>query len=184
MQCVDAAERLLASEPGASDQGEFEQHVVSCTACTSVARGLQRLDLIVRSVLVVPPPLDLQRELAQLMLAEAAAPVGGVWWERLAAWLNAAWMPQRVALQGVAVLLVAITGWQVFGALSSVQPVFGDASYAMQLVIASPASTYLSGVHLDVQSLGVWSVVGLIGWALSDDTILSGRLAALRKRLP
>jgi hypothetical protein len=81
-------------------------------------------------------------------------------------------------------VVVAITGWQLFGALSNVQPVFGDAGYAMQLVIASPASSYLSGVHMDLQSLGVWSIVGLVGWAVSDDNILSGRLAALRQRLP
>lgn len=184
MQCLDVTERLLASEPDAADLGELEQHVVSCRACTSVARGLQRLDVVVRSVVVVTPPLDLQRGLSRLVLAEAAAPLNGSWWERLGAWLNGAWMPPRVALQGVSVLLVTMAGWQIFGALSSVQPILGDASYAMQLVIASPATTYLSGVHLDVQSLGVWSIVGLIGWAFSDDTIFSGRLAALRKRLP
>ena len=184
MQCVDVTERLLAGEPNAPDQREVAQHVVTCAGCTSIARGLRRLDTVVRAVVVVAPPMDLQRELARLVLAETAAPVSASWWERFSAWLRSAWAPQRVALQGALVLVVALTGWQVFGALSSVQPVVGDAGYALQLVVASPASTYLSGVHLDGQSLGVWSIVGLIGWALSDDNILSGRLAALRKRLP
>lgn len=184
MQCVDVTERLLAGEAGAGDQHELEQHVVSCGRCRSVAGGLRRLDITLKSVLLVTPPMDLQRQLADLVMTQTAAPAESSWWMRFSAWLNGAWMPQRLALQGVSAVLVAVTGWQLFGALTSVRPVLGDASYALQLVIASPASTYLSGVQVDLQSLGLWSVVGLVGWALTDDNILSGRLAALRTRLP
>src|SRR5205807_2445257 len=115
-----------------------------CARCAHVAHGLGRLDDLVRSSMVVTPPLDLQRRLAQLALA-AAVPKATPWWTRIPQairelsigdWL--AQRPQMVAAQGLAAVMVALASWQIFGWLSAVQPVLGDVGYAMELVVGSP----------------------------------------------
>jgi hypothetical protein len=91
-----------------------------------------------------------------------------------------------VAAQGLAAVMVALASWQVFGWMSAFQPVIGDVGYAMQLVIASPAVVYLGGLQLDLQSLGIWSVVGVLGWLVSENGALGRRLSSFtdRFRLP
>jgi hypothetical protein len=80
-------------------------------------------------------------------------------------------------------MLVALVGWQVFGWFNAVRPVIGDVGYAMQLVAASPASIYMGGVQVDLQSLGMWSLVGAFGWLVSDAGPV-GRWLARRIHLP
>jgi hypothetical protein len=82
--------------------------------------------------------------------------------------------------------MVALASWQIFGWLTAFQPVIGDIGYAMQLVVASPAVVYLGGLQLDVQSLVIWSVVGALGWLVSENGVLGQRLSSItnRFRLP
>lgn len=184
MQCVDVTELLLAADP-ASDP-EVERHVSSCVHCEHVARGLRRLDAVLTSTLIVTPPLELQRQLAQLAL-EAARPQPTPWWRRLSevglpGWL--AQQPQMVAAQGLAAVMLALASWTVFGWFTAFQPVVGDVAYAMELVAASPAPVYLGGLQIDLQSLGLWSLVGIVGWLLSENGLIGRRVSSMRPRLP
>jgi anti-sigma factor RsiW len=184
MQCIEATDKLLASEQGLDP--ELERHVATCARCAHVATGLERVDAVLASTLVVTPPLDLQRRLAQLAV-DAAQPAPDPWWRRLAALNLTGWLaqrPQMVAAQGLAAVMLALASWQIFGWLSVVQPVLGDVTYAMELVAASPAVTYLGTVQIDLQSLGIWSVVGIAGWLVSEDGLIGRRIAASGLRLP
>ncbi|HEV7662246.1 MAG TPA: hypothetical protein VGQ62_01830 [Chloroflexota bacterium] len=184
MQCVDVTERLL-SDDAASD-AELDGHVADCAVCACVARGLNRLDGVLRVSMVVAPPLDLQRQLAELALS-AARPQGRPWWQRLSELNLAGWLaqqPQMVGAQGLAAVMLALASWQILGFVSTFQPVLGDVGYAMQLVAASPAAVYLGGMQIDVQSLGVWSLVGLVGWLVSEDGLIGRRFFSSRSRLP
>jgi hypothetical protein len=184
MRCEDITEQLLARDSG--EDVKLDVHLAGCQQCMHVARGLRRLDSVLGATLTVAPPLELQRQLAQLAL-DAARPVSVPWWSRalrgeldLSGWFVL--RPHVVAAQGLAAMMLALAGWQVFGFLSTVRPVVGDVGYAMQLVAASPAAIYLGGLPIDLQSLGLWSVVGLGGWLVSENGILGRRLSALITR--
>jgi hypothetical protein len=88
-----------------------------------------------------------------------------------------------VAAQGLAAVLLALASWQIFGWVTTFQPVVGDVAYALELVIASPAAVYMGGLQIDLQSLGLWSVVGIVGWLISEDGLI-GRRFSNRPRLP
>ena len=187
MQCVDVTERLLVDELGSDP--ELDRHVAECARCGHMVRGLDRLDILLTSSVVVTPPLELQRQLAQLAL-EYARPQTP-WWTRATDALGQlnladvlARRPQMVAAQGLAAIMLALASWQVFGWMTAFQPVVGDAAYAMQLVAASPASVYLSGLPFDLQSMSLWSAVGIVGWLISENGWLGRRLSATRLRLP
>lgn len=184
MRC-DAVIDLLLSD-AAAVEGRVGEHLAACPRCQHVAHGLQRLEGVLRSAVVVQPPLELQHRLAALVDA-AARPRPETdstpWWSRL---LSGEWLrlsPNLAAAQGVAAMVLALVGWQVFGWLNAVRPVVGDVGYAMQLVVASPASIYVGGFQVDAQSLGMWSAVGACGWLLSDAGPV-GRWLARRSRLP
>ncbi len=188
MQCVDVTERLLVDELG--NDPELDRHVASCARCAYALNALNRLDAVLTSSLVVAPPLDLQRQLAQLAL-EYAHPPTVSWWTRaisvvgplnLANWL--AQRPQMIAAQGLASIMLALASWQIFGWLTAFQPMVGDVALAVQLVVASPASIYLGGLQFDLQSMGLWSIVGIAGWLISENGWLGRRLSATRLRLP
>jgi anti-sigma factor RsiW len=184
VQCVEITERLLEIEPGGD--AEVDRHVAECARCAHVAHGLRRLDGVFRATFVVAPPLDLQRQLAQLAL-DSARPQALPWWRRLGELKVSGWLaqqPQMVAAQGLAAVMLALASWQIFGLVSTFQPVVGDVGYAMELVAGSPAAAYLSGLQIDVQSLGVWSVVGIVGWLVSEDGLIGRRLSSTRLRLP
>ena len=184
MQCVDVAERLLVDDLGSDP--ELDQHVAECPRCTYTARKIAHLDAVLGSTLVVAPPFELQQRLAQLA-HEAARPRSVPWWARLGQ-LNLADLlaqrPQMVAAQGIAAVLLALSSWQLFGWLSSLHLVVGDVGYSMELVAASPAVVYLGGLQIDLQSLGLWSVVGIIGWLVSEDGLIGRRIASTGLRLP
>ena len=77
--------------------------------------------------------------------------------------------PNVVIAQSLTALMVVLAGWQVIGWLNNWTPVLGDVPYAMELVASSPAVVYLNGLQgVDVQSLLMWSGVGLVGWMLSE----------------
>jgi hypothetical protein len=148
------------------------------------------VDDVLRSSLLVTPSLELQRQLLQVALAAARPPVKP-WWVRipetlgqvnLAEWL--AQRPQAVAAQGLAAVVLALTSWTIFSWFSAFQPVVGDVAYAMELVAASPASVYLGGIQLDFQSLGIWSVVGIVGWLISDSGLIGRQIGSNRLQLP
>lgn len=188
MQCVDVTERLLVDELGSDP--ELDRHVAECARCAHVVKGLDRLDAVLTSSVVVTPPLDLQRQLAQLTL-EYVRPAQAPWWTRASEALRqfnlADWLvqrPQMIAAQGLAAIMLALASWQIFGWMTAFQPVVGDAAYAMQLLAASPASAYLSGLPFDLQSMGVWSAVGIVGWLISENGWLGRRFTATRLRLP
>ncbi|HEY0583482.1 MAG TPA: hypothetical protein VGE94_14960 [Chloroflexota bacterium] len=184
MHCLDVTERLLSDEAGVGT--EIAQHVAGCVACSHVARGLTRLDSVLRVSLIVTPPLDLQRQLAELAL-DAAGARSAPWWRRLGELNVSGWLaqrPQMVAAQGLAAVMLALASWQIFGVVSTFQPVLGDVGYAMELVAASPAGVYLSGVQVDVQSLGLWSMVGIVGWLVSEDGLIGRRFWSKRTKLP
>ena len=46
MQCADATERLLEGE--LSTDVELDRHVAECARCSHMARGLVRLDTVLR----------------------------------------------------------------------------------------------------------------------------------------
>jgi len=184
MHCADVTERLLDDE--LATNAELERHVAECVRCSHVAGGLARLYVVLRSTLVVTPPLALQRQLAQLA-NEAAVVQPQPWWRRLDQLDLAGWLaqrPQMVAAQGLATILLALTTWQIFGWLSAFRPVVGDVGYAMQLLAASPAVPYVGGLQIDLQSLGLWSVVGIVGWLVAEDGPIGRRLGSTRLRLP
>jgi anti-sigma factor RsiW len=180
MDCVEVADRLLVDEP--ERDAELERHVGDCARCAHLARGLRRLDVVLSSVVVVQPPRDLQLRLAQLAL-EAARPQTVPWWRRLGELTN--WLtqrPQMVAAQGLAMVMLALASWQIFGWLSAFQ--VGDVAYAIELVAGSPAVAYLGSIQIDFQSLGLWSLVGVIGWLVSENGVIGRRIASSGRPLP
>lgn len=184
MDCLNVTDNLLADE--AEHDAELEQHVASCEKCARVARGLGRLNGVLSATLVVTPPLELQTRLQQLAL-EAARPPSVPWWRQLVQLNLTTWLaqrPQMVAAQGLAAVMLALASWQVFGWVSAFQPVVGDVGYAVELVAASPAVAYLGTMQIDFQSLGIWSVVGIIGWLVSDSGAIGRRISSLGLRLP
>lgn len=183
MRCEEIAEQLLA--PDRLDDADRDRHIASCERCMPLARGLARLDSIMVKTVLVEPPLDLKRQLAQLAF-DAAQPQAAPWWRRP---INFDWLvlrPNVMAAQGLAAVMLALASWQVFGWLNLFRPVIGDVGYAMQLVAASPASAYLGGLQIDLQSLTLWSLVGIAGWLVSENGAIGKRVAALtaRFRLP
>jgi hypothetical protein len=183
MQCDDVTEQLLAAD---QHDPEVDRHVASCALCAHVARGLKRLDAVLSASLVVQPPVELQRQLAELAVA-AARPQPLPWWRRaLQGELSFDWLvlrPNVVAAQGLAAVMLALASWQIFGWLNLFRPVIGDVGYAMELVAASPASAYLGGVQIDLQSLALWSLVGIGGWLVSENGAIGSRLSSLTTRL-
>jgi hypothetical protein len=188
VQCIDVTEQLLVDKLGSDP--ELDRHVASCAHCAHLLHGLNRLDAVLMSSLVVAPPLELQHQLAQLPV-DYARPQTTSWWARATSAIGQlnlanglAQRPQMVAAQGLAAVMLALASWQVFGWMTTFQPVVGDVVYAMELVVASPASLYLGGLQLDVQSLGLWSLVGIGGWLVSENGWLGRRLSATRLTLP
>jgi hypothetical protein len=100
----------------------------------------------------------------------------------LPAWLTQ--QPHMVAAQGMAAIVLSLATWQVVGWVTALQPFVGDVGYAMQLVLSSTAPVYLGGIQIDMQSLGVWSLVGGAGWLLSENGLIGSRLSSTRQRLP
>jgi hypothetical protein len=189
VHCADVTERLLVDERGSDP--ELDRHVAECVRCAHVAQRLERLDGVLGATLVVAPPLELQRQLAQLVL-DAARPTPALTWRARASsalgqWNPADWFaqrPQMVAVQGLAAIMLALASWQVFGWLTAFRPVVGDVAYAMELVFASPASVYLGGMQIDLQSLALWSLVGIAGWLISEDGLIGRQLSGSSRRLP
>lgn len=188
MQCIESRERLLAD--GAGPDPELDQHLAECPHCKHIGQGLDRVDRVLRTSLIVAPPLALQQQLAQLAW-EATLPAPKPWWARGNEWLAQfklgallAQRPQTVAAQGLAALMIALASWQMFSWLSAVQPVVGDVAYAMQLVATSPAIAYLGSLQVDLQSLGLWSLVGIAGWLVSEDGLIGRRIASKGLQLP
>jgi hypothetical protein len=182
VDCVEVADRLLAIEPG--HDPELELHVDGCARCATLARGLRRLDAVLESTIVVQPPLELQHQLAALV-AVGIKPNALPWWQRLpdlGRWLTE--RPQLVAAQGLAAIMLALASWQLFGWLTAFQPVIGNVGYAMELVAASPATTYVGNLQVDLQSLGLWSLVGIVGWLVSENGLIGRRIADSGLRLP
>lgn len=182
MQCVDATERLLADE--AERDSALDGHLDCCAACRHIAGGLRRVNHVLSSTLIVAPPLDLQRQLAQLAF-EAGRPPRAPWWQRLGTLNLSDWLlqrPQMVAAQGLAAVMLTLATWQVFGVFSAFQPVVGDVGYAMALVAGSPAASFLNGVPVDLQSLTLWSLVGVGGWLISENGLIGRRLSSLLHR--
>jgi hypothetical protein len=183
VQCIDVTDRLLADD--LEHDPVLRRHLDDCAVCAHVARGLQRVDDVLASTLLIAPPLDLQRQLAQLAL-EAARPESVPWWRRLGELNLTEWVgrPQMVAAQGLAAVMLALASWQVFGVLSAFQPVVGDVGYAVAQVAGSPAAGYLNGLPVDLQSLGLWSLVGIGGWLVSENGYIGRRLNSSRQQQP
>jgi hypothetical protein len=184
MDCVEVADRLLADEPG--HDPELDQHVFDCARCAHVVQGLNHLNAVLRSAVVVVPPLELQQRLSELAF-EAARPARQPWWRRLGELNLTTFLtqrPQLIAAQGLAAVMLAMASWQNFGWLSAFQPIVGDVTYAMTLVAGSPAVSYLGNLQIDLQSLGLWSLVGIAGWLVSENGVIGRRIASSGLRLP
>jgi hypothetical protein len=185
MQCADVTELLLAEEVNQGGRSPaVDQHLLTCESCAHVAAGLDRLNAVLQPALVTEPPLALQQQLAELV-ATAPLPSQPAWWQRLLRGelrLGEVRLlrPNMIAAQGLAAIMLSLAGWQIFGWLSTFQPVVGDVGYAMQLVATSPAQTYLGGLQIDLQSLGIWSIVGLAAWLVSEGGPVGRRLPGLR----
>jgi hypothetical protein len=181
VHCADVTERLLVDERGSDP--DLDRHVAECVRCAHVASRVDRLDGVLVATLVVAPPVELQLQLAQLVLANSRP--NQTWLARatmaIAQWNPADWLaqrPQMVAVQGLAAIMLALASWQVFGWMTTFRPVVGDVAFAMELVAGSPAAVYLNGLQLDLQSLGLWSLVGIAGWLISEDGWIGRRLAS------
>jgi hypothetical protein len=175
----------LEVEPGSDP--EIDRHLSECAQCAHVARTLNRLDSVLTSALVVAPPSDLQQQLARIALDAARPARPEPWWRALGSFSLPAWLaqqPQMVAAQGLAAIVLTLASWQIFGWVNALQPVVGDVGYAMELVVSSTAPVYLGGIEIDAQSLGVWSLVALAGWLLSENGLIGSRLRSSRLRLP
>jgi hypothetical protein len=184
VDCVDITELLLAED--ATDHPDVDEHLACCAMCTRVAQGLVRLNTVLSTTLVVVPPVDLQQRLQQLAL-EAARPSQVPWWQSLLSFNFTGLLtqrPQMIAAQGLAAVMLALASWQIFGWLSAFQPVVGDVAYAVELVAGSPAVAYLGSMQIDFQSLGIWSVVGIAGWLVSENGVIGRRLASSGLQLP
>jgi hypothetical protein len=148
---------------------------------------LARVEAVLAATLVVEPPIELQQRLALLVVATGVQVLPVPWWRRAGEFNLARWLtqrPQMIAAQGLAAVMLALASWQVFGWISAFQPVVGDVGYAMELVAASPAVAYLGSVQIDFQSLGIWSLVGIAGWLVSDNGLIGRRLTSSGLRLP
>lgn len=178
MQCNDITELLLAPE----HEPALERHVEACPRCKHMARALGRVNAVLQSTLVCEPPLALQQQLLELVPAQA--PRRAPWWSRLfSGEFNLGQLvlqPNVIGVQGLAAIMLALASWQLFGWLNTFQPVVGDVGYAVQLVASSPASVYLGGMQIDVQSLGLWSLVGLGGWLISENGLIGRGWQRLR----
>jgi hypothetical protein len=140
--------------------------------------------VVLSTSVVVQPPIELQHALAQLVL-DAARPRPAPWWQRLPEIARGfAQRPQLVAAQGLAAIMLALASWQIFGWLSAFQPVVGNVGYAFELVAGSPAVAYVGNIPIDLQSLGVWSLVGIVGWLVSENGLIGRRIASSGLRLP
>ncbi|MDQ3808800.1 MAG: hypothetical protein M3336_00750 [Chloroflexota bacterium] len=149
---------------------------------------MARLDSILASTLVLQPPAELQRQVAELVASAPQAAAGEPSWRRAVRALPRLQLrlprPNVVAAQGLAAVMVALASWQIFGWLSAFRPMVGDVAYALELLLASPAVAYVGGLQIDVQSLVLWSLVGGAGWLISNDNgIASRRLRSLTDRL-
>src|SRR5262245_51202960 len=101
MQCADIAELLLAAE---GDTGtDVVRYVGCCARCAHIAGGVERLNTVLVSALVIEPPLHLQLKLQQLVI-ETAQPQALPWWRRaLNGEINLNWLsvrPNVFAAQG------------------------------------------------------------------------------------
>ena len=187
MQCVDAAERLLADEPRSS-RSRAGRHVAECAACAHVAGGLRAAGR--------GPGLDADRRAAAGSAAAAGADCAGrgaarrrlPWWTAMLARTRrdrlADAAPQTVAVQGLAAIMLRA------GELAGLRLALGlPASRRRRRVRdgagrRSPAVAYLGGIPIDLQSLGMWSLVGIAGWLISENGLIGRRLAASGLRLP
>jgi anti-sigma factor RsiW len=176
VRCASVAEQLLA--PDDELVGVVADHLAGCERCTALAQRLGRLDALLQSTLVVAPPEELQVQLQAM--ARAAARPREPWWASVQAWLGGLIRarPHVAIAQGLAGLMLVVAGWQLLGWLNTFTPVIGDVPYAMALVAASPAAGYLGDLQIDLPHLALWSVVGLIGWSVSE----SGPLRSLGSR--
>jgi hypothetical protein len=142
--------------------------------------------MLLTATLIVTPPPDLQLRLAQIAL-EAARPLPRPWWQRAPTLEVSGWLsqrPQMIAVQGLAAVMLALASWQVFGWLTAFQPVVGDVAYAVELVASSPAVAYFGNISIDFQSLGLWLMIGMVGWLVSENGLVGRRLAASGLQLP
>jgi hypothetical protein len=158
VQCDDVAARLFTRD--ASD-GELLEHARACPRCRLVAGCVARLDAVLGSTLLEPPPLVLQQRLQALA---QPAPVTS-WRHVLGLMLT---QPHATLAHAFAAICVVLAGWQVFVWLGNAGAVVGDIPYALQLIASSPASTYLGGVQADVSALAAWSAVGVAAWSVSE----------------
>jgi anti-sigma factor RsiW len=170
VQCAGVVDQLLAADDDLDLQTEVDRHLADCDRCATLARRLGRLEDVLQSALVVEPPVELQLHLAELARA-AARPEQTPWWLRLRAWFDSLVLarPNLAIAQSLAAVMLVLVGWQVLGWLNTFTPMVGDVPYAVELVASSPAAAYLGGIQpTDIQSLLVWSGVGLVGWLFSE----------------
>ncbi len=186
MRCDDVGTQLLL--PDGPDDGSIRAHVATCADCAALARRSARLDAILRPMVVQAPPADLQAKL--VLMARAASreesAAGSDRWGWLPfslsdlSWLWAAHPPTTLA-QVVALIVVMLAGWQVFGWFGNSAPILGNVPYALELVIGSPGMRYLADAPIDIPSLLLWLAVGAVAWAVSESGPLSGVVARLSR---
>lgn len=186
MQCDDVRAQLLL--PDRPDDGSVQAHLATCVDCAALARRSTRLDAILRPMLVQEPPPDLQATLV-MMVRAAAGPEpetrGGLWgWlSFILSDLNLLWRahPQNALAQAVALIVVTLAGWQVFGWFGNSAPILGNVPYALELVVGSPGMRYLADAPIDIPSLLLWLAVGAAAWAISESGPLSRVVARLSR---
>jgi hypothetical protein len=171
MRCADVREWLAAPD-GARPHG-VEAHVGDCAACGAYAVRAARVDALARAQLLVEPPAELQARLMELMqtsyvpvVAPGPVPSGDA---RLFGWGA-----------GIAAMLAAVAGWRVYGVVESSSLFVGDVVEATQVVLASPATRYLTDLPaVDLRSLAMWAGVAAVAWSVSP----SGPLREVAQRL-
>jgi len=176
MLCSDLRAQLLAPDGPLSP--EAASHVASCATCSRLAAASERLDGLLASSVVAPPPAALQERLAGLVGAAEPArspEVSGAlaqmgWRERLAGGFRRLVPSPWVAVGEVAGLfvlvyaLVQLLGWIV----GSTSLVLGDVPYAIELLVLSPALDYAAQFQAVLQQLALWLVVAGVGWMVAQ----------------
>ncbi len=170
MDCRDVRTLLLDGEQ-LRDAG-LDQHLRACAGCSGFRQRLDRLDVVLRSELVVEPPPALKLNLARLSGPQSKRTAASSLWHRLSGF-GFGWVPALV--QFVVVAALVYSGFQSLMWLSSTGLELGDVPYALSLLVSSPAAAYANELAQTGQQLLMGLLVGCAAWLVAREYALARR---------